>query len=217
VTADQILTTYFKAIGAQDTAKLKTIVCTGVIQRSEGRTDAVEITIKGTDKYLVKLKTAQDTVVQAIDGAVGWVKDKNGSRQLAAADVEQVKQRAVVFRAMKVAELPAQMRVLGLEKVGDRDAYILASTTGPQTTRKYFFDAQTGLLLRMQTIKQTMLVPLPEQMDFQDYREVGGVKLPFTMITSDVDVFSPVTRRFTDIKLNEAVDDAIFKIPASQK
>jgi hypothetical protein len=218
VTAEQILTTYIKAIGGQDAAaKLKTIVYTGSIQRSEGRTDSVEITMKGTDKYLVKIKTAQGTFVQGIDGAVGWVKDNRGSRQLASADLEQVKQRAVVYGAIKVAEPPAQMRVVGLEKLGDRDAYVLSVTTGPQTTRKYFFAAQTGLLLRMVTTKQTMLVPLPEQMDFEDYRDVDGVKMPFTILTSDVDVFSPATRKFTDIKLNVAVDDAVFKMPASQK
>lgn len=218
VTAEQILNTYIKAIGGQDAAsRLKTIVYTGSIQRSEGRNDAVEITMKGTDKYLVTRKTAQGTLVQAIDGAAGWVKDNNGSRQLSGADVEQVKQRAVVYRSIKVAEPPAQMRVLGLEKVGDRDAYVLGLTTGPNTTRKYFFDAQTGLLVRMVTTKQTMLVPLPEQMDFEDYRDVGGVMLPFTIRTSDVDVFSPATRKFTDIKVNVVVDDPVFRMPANQK
>lgn len=218
VTAEQILTKYINAIGGQNAAaNLKTIVYTGSIQRSENRNDAVEITIKGTDKYLVKRTTSQGTVLQGIDGAVGWVKDNNGSRQLPSADVEQAKQRAVVYRAVKVAEPLAQMRVVGLEKMGDRDVYVLAVTTGPQTTRQYFFDAQTGLLLRMVTTRQTMLVPLPEQMDFEDYRDVGGVKLPFKMVTSDVDVFSPATRKFADIKLNVGIDDTIFKMPASQK
>ena len=218
VTAEQILNAYIKAIGGQDAAaKLTTIVYTGSIQRSEGRNDAVEITMKGTDKYLVKRKTAQGTIVQGIDGAAGWVKDNNGSRQLPGPDVEQVKQRAVVYRAIKVAEPPAKMRVLGLERVGHRDAFVLGLTIDPKTTRKYFFDAQMGLLLRMVTTKQTMLVPLPEQMDFEDYRDVGGVKLPFTILTSDVDVFSPATRKFTDIKINVAVDDPVFKMPANQK
>ena len=218
VTADQILNAYIKAIGGKDAAaKLTTIVYTGSIQRSEGRTDAVEITMKGTDKYLVQRKTAQGTLVQGIDGAIGWVKDNNGSRQLSSADVEQVKQRAVVYRAIKVAEPAAQMRVLNHEKVGDRDAYVLGLTIDPKTTRKYFFDAQTGLLVRMVTTKQTMLVPLPEQMDFEDYRDVGGIKLPFTIRTSDVDVFSPATRTFTDIKINVAVADPVFKMPANQK
>ena len=53
--------------------------------------------------------------------------------------------------------------------------------------------------------------------DFEDYRDVGGVKLPFTMSTSDVDVFSPATRRFTYIRLDVVVDDSVFKMPAVQK
>jgi len=218
VTAEQILSKYINAVGGQNaTAKLKTIIYTGSIQRTENRNDALEITMKGTDKYLVNRRTAQGTLAQGVDGSTGWVKDNNGSRQLAAADVEQVKQRAVVYSAVKIAEPAAQMRVLGLEKLGDRDAYVLAVTIGPQTTRQYFFDAQTGLLVRITTTKQTMLVPLSEQMDLEDYRDVGGVKLPFTMRTSDVDVFSPATRKFTDVRINVAVDDTVFKMPANQK
>jgi hypothetical protein len=217
-TAEQILNKYIKAVGVQDAgAKFKTIVYTGSIERSEGRNSAVEITKKGTDKFLLKLTTPQGIIRQGMDGAVGWVRDNNGSRQFAAADLEQMKQRAALYGVIKVTEQPAQMRVLGLEKLGDRDAYVVAVTTGPKTTRKYFFDAQTGLLLRRVTTTGTMLVPLPEQVDFEDYRDVAGVKLPFTIRTSDVDVFSPATRRFTDIRLNMVVDDSIFKMPASQK
>jgi hypothetical protein len=227
LSAEQILSNYLKAVGGRDAgAKFKTIVYTGIVERSQGRTNAAwqqilptarEITVKGPDKYLGKITTPQGVILQGIDGAVGWVRDNNGSRQLTAAQVEQAKQSAALFHAIKVAEQPAQMRVLGLEKLGDRDAYLVAVTTGPQTTRKYFFDAQTGLLLRRITTMDTMFVPLPEQVDFEDYRDVGGVKLPFTIRTSGLAAFTTATYRFADVRLNVVVDDAVFKMPARQK
>lgn len=228
LSAEQILRNYTKAVGWQDAgAKFKTIVYTGIVERSQGRTNAVwqqilptaqEITIKGPDKYLVKVTTPQGIIMQGIDGAVGWVKSNNGStRQLVAAELEQFKQTAALYYAIKVAEQPAQMRVLGLEKLGDRDAYVVAITTSPQTTRKYFFDVQTSLLLRRITTTSTMLAPLPEQVDFEDYRDVGGLKLPFMIRTSGVAAFTTATRRFTDIRLNVVVDDSVFKMPVSQK
>ena len=155
--------------------------------------------------------------MQGIDGAVGWVRDNNGSRQLAAAELEQVKQTAALYHTIKVTEQPAQLTVLGVEKMGDRDAYVVAVTTGPPVTSRYFFDAQTGLLLRRITMTSTMLAPLPEQVDFEDYRDVGGVKLPFTIRTSGVAAFTTRTRRFADIRLNVVVDDSVFKMPAGQK
>ncbi len=228
LSAEQILSNYIKAVGGQDAgAKFKTIVYTGIVERSQGRTNAVwqqilptaqEITIKGPDKYLVKVTTPQGITMQGLDGAVGWVRSNNGStRQLAAAEMEQFKLTAALYHAIKVAEQPEQMRALGLEKLGDRDVYVIAVTTGPQTTRKYFFDAQTGLLMRRITTTSTMLAPLPEQVDFEDYRDVGGIKLPFTIRTSGLAAFTTATRRFTDIRLNAVVDDAVFKMPVSQK
>jgi hypothetical protein len=107
------------------------------------------------------------------------------------------------------------MRVLGLEKLGDRDAYVVAIKIGPNT--KYFFDAQTSLLLRRITATDTMFVRLPEQVDFEDYRSVGGLKLPFTIRTSGLAAFTTATRRFTDVRLKAVVDDSIFRMPASLK
>jgi hypothetical protein len=227
LTVEQILNNYFKAVGAQDNrAKAQTIVYTAIVERSQGRTNAVwqqikptanEITIKGPDKYLVKIRTPQGLVRQGTDGAVGWVSDNKGTRQMAPAELEQFKRTVALYDVLKIAEQPAQMTALGLEKVGDRDAYVLAVTISPQTIRKYFFDAQTGLLLRRTTTTSTMLAPLPDQVDFEDYRRVGGLRLPFTIRTSGLAAFTTATRRFTDIRANVNVDDSIFKMAPSQK
>jgi photosynthetic reaction center cytochrome c subunit len=227
LTAEQILSTYFKAVGAQDSAAdASAVVYKVIVERSQGRTNAVwqqilpttqEVTTKGRDKYLARITTPQGIVMQGIDGTVGWVRDNSGSRELSAGELAQVKQTAALYQAIKVTDDPAQMKVDGVEKLGDRDVYVLAVTLGPQRTRKYFFDAQTGLLLRRITATDTMLAPLPEQVDFEDYRDVGGVKLPFTIRSSGLAAFTTATRRFTDIKVSAVVDDAVFKMPANPK
>jgi len=227
LSAAQILTNYFKAVGGQNgAADVKAIVYKVIVERSQGRTNAVwqqilpttqEITIKGHDKYLARTTTPQGIVMQAIDGSAGWVRDNNGSRQLSPGELAQVKQTASLYQRIKITDEPAQMRVDGVERLGDRDVYVLAVTLGPQKLRKYFFDAQTGLLLRRITTMDTMLAPLPEQVDFEDYRDVGGFKLPFTIRTSGLAAFTTATRRFTDIKLKAVLDDDVFKMPANQK
>lgn len=173
--------------------------------------------IKGSDKYLVRITTPQGVITQAVNGSVGWISDNKGSRELSAAEVEQLKRNALLYAAVKMVEQPAQMTVLGLEKLGDRDAYVVSVTARPQTTTKYFFDAQTGLLLRKLTTTSTLLAPLPEQIDYEDYRDVGGVKFPFTIRTSEGAAFVTRTRKFTEVKINISVDDAVFKMPANQK
>jgi hypothetical protein len=46
--------------------------------------------------------------------------------------------------------------------------------------------------------------------DFADYRDVDGVKVPFTIITSNTATWDTATRRFSEIKHNVAVDDNVF-------
>jgi hypothetical protein len=55
-----------------------------------------------------------------------------------------------------------------------------------------------------------------EQFDFEDYRDVDAVKLPFTIRVSSVDAGNPVSvRTFTAMKLNATIDGSKFKMPAA--
>jgi photosynthetic reaction center cytochrome c subunit len=225
LSAEQILSNYFKAVGGQDGgANMKAIVYKVTIERSQGRTNAVwqqilpttqEITTKGRDKYLAKMTTPQGTVMQGFDGSMGWIRDNNGSRQLSPGELAQVKQTASLYQMTKVTDDVAQMKAAGIEKLGDRDVYVVAVTLGAKTIRKYFFDAESGLLLRRTTTTDTILFPLPEQVDFEDYRDVDGIKLPFTIRTSGLAAFTTATRKFTDIKLNTMLNDDVFKMPVT--
>jgi hypothetical protein len=58
-----------------------------------------------------------------------------------------------------------------------------------------------GLLLRIAVTTETPLARLPDETVFEDYRDVDGVKLPFTIRASFVDPFVGWTRKFTEIKI----------------
>jgi hypothetical protein len=216
-TAAQILTKYFSAIGGTDAvAKLKTTVMKGKIERSENRVSEIEVTLKDADKYLVTQTTPQGAVMLGINGETGWFKRSTGSRQLSGRTLEGSRRAVVLYYApIKVLEQPEKMKVLGTEKIGDREAYVVTLVVDPDTTKKFFFDTQTGLLLRHLTNTRTMLGPLPEQVDYEDYRDVDGIKLPFTVRTSDTATYATSTYRYTEIKHNVTVSDAIFNLPAA--
>jgi len=58
-----------------------------------------------------------------------------------------------------------------------------------------------------------MIGIIPQQTDFEDYREVEGLWLPFT-IRGYVDAGSPIIiRKFAEIKLNVPVDKSKFNKP----
>jgi len=77
-----------------------------------------------------------------------------------------------------------------------------------------YFDAETGLLVRRTTSTTTPVGTIPEQVDFSDYRDVDGMKVPFTIRVSTVDPTYSVVRKFTEIKLNVPIDAKRFNKPA---
>jgi hypothetical protein len=119
-----------------------------------------------------------------------------------------------LFRNIKLKEQFTRLRFGGRDKVGDREAYVLNAGTADNRRERLYFDAENGLLLRRVTFTQTIIGVIPEQIDFEDYRDVEGVKLPFAIRVSSVDPGNPIsTRKFDEIKLNAPIDDSKFNMP----
>ena len=80
---------------------------------------------------------------------------------------------------------------------------------------RLYFDAGTGLLLRRTTILSTVIGLIPDQIDFEDYRDVDGMKFAFVGRSAAIEVGNPTsTRTFTEVKINAPVDESKFNMPA---
>jgi hypothetical protein len=74
-------------------------------------------------------------------------------------------------------------------------------------------DRTSGLLVRRVIRLQTPMGRLPIQVDYADYRDVEGVKLPFEVkVTNWENVQS---QKFTDVKVNAVAPDR-FQRPAGR-
>jgi len=92
---------------------------------------------------------------------------------------------------------------------------VAVSEVSPQTTVTLFFDVATGLLLRERTTTTTSFVPLQAQVDYEDYRNVDGVMLPFLIRSSDGSPFDTSVKVFTTVRHDVDVDDSIFERPVA--
>ncbi len=211
---DQIFARYVDAVGSSAATGTKTLALKGKREASQDRNWPNEITMAIPDKFLIVATTPQGTVRQIVNGDKGSVMNGANVRAMAPAEASEAKRSwDELFNVIKVKMSPG-MRSGGVGKVGERDANIVERVTDTRTER-YYFDAQTGLLLRKITINQTVLMPFPEQIDFEDYRDVDGVKVPFIIRYSGIDTFNSWTRTFTEIKRNAVLEDTLFAIPAA--
>lgn len=217
-TVRQVLDRYVEAVGGQaKAAKLKTRVLKGIRESSQGNW-SLEIDVKQPDKFLVSITVPQQGIIyQGFSGTTGWLKNTREQRAMSANELAFLKQTAELYEVIKVKEPLPGMNVTAIEKIGGRESYVLESAAADDTVEKLYFDVQTGLLVRKLTLTNTVLLPIPEQIDFEDYREADGVKLPFVIRISNIDPFFNSTRRFTEIRHNVPVDDARFDITAGGK
>lgn len=208
----EIIARYRSVIGGETAARVRTIVMNAAVDRAAGPA-TVEIVIEPPDRMLITATTEKGVAKQGLAGTSGWVLSGGKLTTLPAETIAGLRSNAANFAAIKFTDDVSRLRNPRIEKAGDRDAYAVDVVDNADTTRTYFFDVQTGLLLRRRITTQTMIAPLSEQVDFDDYRDVGGVKLPFLIRSSDVASYDTTTRTITAIRTNVAVDDAIFNTP----
>jgi hypothetical protein len=213
---DRVWASYVSAVGHVDASAPGTgTIISGWDERPEGRYGKIEIVIAGPDRYRATLSTADASISQGLDGDTAWVATNDRVQRLAGADVERA--RRVAARYWPLRRRPADLKIVGVERLGDRDAFVAAARIDPVTTTRLYFDVVTGLLRREMTTTETMLLPLQEQVDYDDYRDAGGVELPYRVEMSDGSAYSTVTRTFLQIRRNVPVEDGVFRPPAGAR
>lgn len=213
-TVQQVFDKYVAAVGKPEAvSKFQTMVARGTVEQSQGRKSSFEATLKGPDKFLLVIEQPQGgSMRRAFNGPAGWTAGPRGPRALGAGELAEGHRIADLFSVVKFAPAPT-MRVAGRRKVGERDAIVVVDRPSANVQRRYFFDAETGLLLRVVTLTDAILNQIPEQVDFEDYRDVDGVKLPFVVRVSAIDTFSSRTQTITEVKHGVPVEDTIFDMP----
>lgn len=218
-TAEQIIEKYTRVIGGEAAInKLKSRVARGTETTANKMTPPrrvpLEIYQTAENKLLTITNSPGDPLYKGFNGTVGWLKDARGQREITGKELAEEKRDADFFRYLKIKESYPGLRVLGKEKIGDRDAFVVGATSRDDSREKLYFDIETGLLLRRYLTFKTALGSIPEVIDFADYKDVDGIKLPFIISWSRMPFTS--TARFAEIKLNIAVDDAKFDPPAAK-
>ncbi len=213
--AEELIGKYVTAIGGQTNIdKVKSRTLTGSTTAG-GNSVSFEIMQAPPNKFYIRATTGQGVIERGFDGQIGWEKSTNGVRQLNSVEIARLQGSINLWGNLKLKEQYTRLRTQGRDKVGDRDAYVVLAARSDTDVERLYFDVETGLLLRRVTYLRTMVGVIPEQFDFEDYRDVDGVKLPFIVRISSVDAGNPVSvRTYSEMKLNAPVDEAKFKKPA---
>lgn len=217
-TADQILAKYIDALGGQAAIdKMKSRSMKGTYVGVTGTALNFEALLVAPDKFYINVTGQQGSMERVFNGTAAWQKTSGGTIVLDEPVLGDLKSVFSFFRNIKLKEQFTRLRPGRRDKIGDREMIVLNGTAADGHREQLFFDAETGLLRRRISFVTTMIGVIPEQIDFDDYRDVEDVKLPFSIRVLSVEPGLVSTRSLTEIKLNVPFDDSKFVMPAIPK
>ena len=232
-TADELFERYRKAIGgdaALSTIRTRYTRATSLRSKvinsgtpkaaavNRGESWVVETYQKAPEKFLAVVTTPNEVIYQAYNGKSGWIKSSAGEREMTAAEVEGIRRQASLHKDLSLKNQYSRMEVVGREKIGQRDTFVVEALSLNDKTERLYFDANTGLLARRVVLSKLTIGLDPEQTDYEDYRRVGQSWLPFTVRVSYLDDnHYGTTRKVHVVKQNLPIDDSKFEFPSKKK
>ena len=213
-TADEIVDKHIVALGGAE--KLKG-VNTLIIDRSlavQGMEIPTQTTLVVGKSVRSESTVMGNSMVQVLDGSTAWMirpammGGTGDPEDMPADQLKQQKGQLDPFGALyNYKEKGSKVELVGKEKVEKKDVYHLKVTTKDGDVIDEYLDATTYLVSKTKVTANGQ----DAEIAFSDYKEVDGIKFPYTMdMTSQMGSISFITSK---IKINDKVDEAVFKRP----
>lgn len=213
-TVASILDHYVTALGGRDVIqRMTTRVAKGTIEVST-------LPEVGTAEAYAKAPNKYATVVQfpkigeskrGFDGTSGWVSDPGGLRDIAGEELSVMRRDSEFYDSLKIAQLYPKLTLKGIQNVAMRPAYEIDADPGDGSLRRMYFDVETGLIVRNDEELDTLNGRESTLVYLEDYRDVEGMKHPFTI--RQIHGEQTITVHVVQILINQPIDDAKFVKP----
>ena len=216
--ADQVLDKYLQAIGGvARAASLRSFVAKGNSggYGPEGDKRPVEIFARAPDQRTTIIHTLDGDSTTTVSGPAGWIAAPHRPVPvlgLTGGELDGTRVDAQLSFPAQIKQTFRDWRAGAVTMINDRPAQVLQGTSPGGTLAMLYFDRESGLLVRLVRFAQSKVGRRPTQIDYADYRDVAGVKLPFRWTVtwlSGVDTFE-----LTEIQPNVSIDAARFAKPA---
>jgi photosynthetic reaction center cytochrome c subunit len=220
---DEILDRYLQAIGGtQRLAGITSISATGtsVGFGGFGGGGAVQFYAKAPDQRttIIEFKDApgRDASTRAFDGKTGWIKTPLtvlGEYQLSGNELDGAKLDAQLTFPGQIKQVLTNLRTLQPATIDDKECDTVQGNGPGRVFVTMYFDTQTGYLVRTVRYAASPIGRMPTQVDYGDYRDVNGVKIPFKYTFAWLDGRDAF--QLNNVRVNLPIDSAKFAKPSA--
>ena len=133
--------------------------------------------------------------------------------------IKQVLTKLRVSLPTTISDLPAPSSQASAEEnvgIGQDRLVDVVQGNGPRDILvTLYFDHESGLLLRMVRYAKSPIGRVPTQVDYSDYRDVDGIKMPFHVTFAWLNGRDAI--HLKEVRTNVPIDPAVFGRPAPQQ
>jgi photosynthetic reaction center cytochrome c subunit len=214
--ADPIIDKYLAAVGgAEALHKISSRVEKGSAIMG-GHPLPIEIFAQAPDKRMSVTHLPEGDIITAYDGHTGWLGNPGRpQRPMGKAESEMASLDADMSLAAHIKQIFPELKVAPKEKVGDHVVTVVRGLREGKPPVKLYFDPQSGLMVRMVRYNNSPLGLIPTQIDYADYRDAGGVKIPFRWTIARPS--GSFTIQVEQAEQNVPIDPAKFAAPVAEK
>lgn len=223
--ADQVLDKYIQAVGgAQRLAGVTSWVAKGISTGFGGFGGGGDVTISAkapnqrTTHIQYKPETGRGDVTRSFDGTTAWYAiplTVVPMYELTGAELDGARLDAQLGFPGQIKQVLGNWRVGPSTSINDKEVEVLQGTGPRGVLATLYFDKQTGLLARVLRYNTSPIGRVPTQVDYSEYRDVNGIKMPFKWTFSWLDGRDTVELK--EVRLNAPIDPTVFGKPTLRK
>jgi len=128
-------------------------------------------------------------------------------------DLDAAKLDADLLFPIEMKQIFSDFNVERPEKIGDGEAYVISALREGQPPMKFYFNEESGLLVRIVRYAESPFGRNPTQIDYGNYHDVDGAKTPFQWTIARPG--GQFTIRIEQAQQNVPIDETKFARPGS--
>jgi hypothetical protein len=220
--ADEIFDKYLMAIGgAARIAALTSYTAKGTYMGfDDAEAHPLEVAARAPNQRLWLWHSGFGDHAMIYNGSSAWVTASKEERPfpvelLTGQELDGTRLEVELTFPTRIKQALTQVRVGLPVSIGDRDAQVVQGRTAAGTLVTLFFDMETGLLTRLMRYTDSPVGRIVTQYDYEDYRPVANVRIPFKWTRTWLDGRSVF--QLTDVQPNVNVPPDRFAGPPQRR
>jgi ubiquinol-cytochrome c reductase cytochrome b subunit len=214
---NEIIDKYLQAIGGPDkVAGIKSVVATGKVEAfgSFGGGGNFEYFAQAPDRRAMHSHLPSGESIRTFDGRTGWFAIPLAvvpKYPLAGGELDGARLDAQLSFPSQIMQTLTGLRVGPRTRAQDKSVYLVQGNGPRGSFASLYFDRESGLLVRIIRYTPSEIGKVPTQVDYEDYRDVAGIKFPHRWTFTWLD--GRDTFEFADVSFNVPIDPAKFGEP----